>query len=161
MAITFQREGFHPFYEDSAPLLAAHWEEVSHYPDIPLEVDVPLYERAEAAGMLRVFTVRDEAMDPAHRGQILGYAVFFVATNAHYSGSLQAKQDVLFLSPQFRGGNLGIRLVKFADEQLKADGVQVVYQHQKLAHPALGAVLLRRGYEPVETLWAIRLDREG
>ena len=70
-------------------------------------------------------------------------------------------QDILFLLPEFRGSTVGFRLVKFCDEQLRAEGVQVVYQHVKNAHPMLGAVLSRVGYEPVETIYAKRLDHHG
>jgi GNAT superfamily N-acetyltransferase len=154
MLPSFQRESMHPFWEEAAPLFAEHWHEIAHYHDIPLEPDVIAYERAEANGMLRIYTVR------APGGELMGYAAFLIGPNAHYASSLQAKQDVVFVHPDFRQGMIGFRLVKFADDQLRADGVQVVYHHVKHAHPALGSVLLRRGYEAIETIYAKRLDQE-
>jgi GNAT superfamily N-acetyltransferase len=154
MTTSIQREDLHPFWEDAQPLFAAHWREIAHYLDIPLEPDTEVYERAQAMGMLRIYTVRGTG------GDLYGYAMFFVRRNAHYASSLQAVQDVVFIHPEFRLGTLGMRLLKFAEDDLRASGVQVVYHHQKLAHPALGRILERQGYEAVETIWAKRLDRE-
>jgi GNAT superfamily N-acetyltransferase len=134
-------------------LLTEHWLEISHYPDILLEVDWPAYEAAEANGKFRVFTARID-------GVIVGYATFFVNRNPHYKSSLQAVQDILFLSPPYRGSTLGYRLIAFAHKALKAEGCQCEYHHQKIAHPALGRLLKKMGYEPIEIIWAKRLDRE-
>jgi GNAT superfamily N-acetyltransferase len=150
--VTIQRESLHPFWEDALPLFERHWQEIAHWHDIPLVPDTEAYERAEAAGMLRIYTVRGTD------GSLYGYAMFFVRHNVHYATSLQAVQDVVFIAPEFRLGTLGMRLLRFADDQLRADGVQAVHHHQKLAHPALGKVLERQGYEAVETIWVKRLD---
>jgi hypothetical protein len=92
-------------------------------------------------------------------GQLVGDAVFGVGRNKHFMGSLQAVQDIVFVHPQARGG-IGRQLLAHCDKALGKEGVQVVYQHQKLAHPALGEVLRSLGYEPVEVIWAKRLDKE-
>lgn len=133
------------------PLIERHWHEIAHYKDIPLDIDVEGYVRAEDAGFVRLYTMR-------HEGKLIGYALYLVGPNLHYKSSRQAKQDVLFVTPEHRGGFLGSRLVAFADECLQRDGVQVVAQHVKLEHPALGAVLQRNHYEPVEVTWMRRLD---
>lgn len=133
-------------------LLRRHWLEIAHYPDIPLEVDWGAYEGVEAVGALRAYTVRAD-------GEIIGYASYFVRHNPHYRSSLQAVQDVLYLAPEHRGGRVGYRLIAFADEQLRAEGVQCTYHHVKRAHPGLGRLLEFMGYEIVDELWAKRLDR--
>jgi GNAT superfamily N-acetyltransferase len=133
-------------------LLVRHWQEISHFQDIPVEVNWPFYEQAEALDKLRTFTVRVE-------GELAGYAVYMVNRNPHYMSSLQSVQDVLYLAPEFRGGTRGYRLIKAADEALADEGVQCVYQHQKIAHPALGRLLQKLGYEPVEIIWVKRLDK--
>lgn len=134
-------------------LLHRHWQEIAHYPDIPLDVDWEAYEGAEAKGKLRAYTARAD-------GEIIGYASYFVNHNAHYKSSLQAVQDVLYLAPEYRGGRIGFRLIRFADEQLRAEGTQAVYHHVKRAHPNLGRLLGFLGYELVDELWARRLDRD-
>lgn len=133
-------------------LLVRHWEEISHFPDIPVEVNWPFYEQAEQMDKIRTFTVRVD-------GELVGYSVHMVNLNPHYMSSFQAVQDVLWLAPEHRRGLLGYRLIKYADEQLAAEGVQCSYHHQKIAHPALGRLLEKMGYQPVEVIWVKRLDK--
>jgi len=133
-------------------LLLRHWREIAHYDDIPLDVDWAVYESAEATGKLCLYTARLD-------GELIGYAAFLVQRAPHYAGSIQAVQDVLFVAPEHRRGRVGIGLIRFSEEQLATQGVQLLYQHQKLAHPALGRILASLGYEPVEQNWAKRLDR--
>lgn len=136
---------------EMVPLLEAHWREVGHYEDIPLKIEAAVYLDAEARGTLRVFTVREHAA-------LVGYAVFFVRANPHYADSLQAVQDVIYVAPTARG-QTGARLIAYADDCLRADGVQAVYHHVKTAHN-WGKLLERMGYEAVDVIYAKRLDRE-
>lgn len=150
MNSTVQREAPADVLEEIKPLLQAHWREIAHYQDIPLQPDYDWYLTCPA---LRCFTSRNQG------GRITGYVVFGVAANKHYMTSVQAVQDILFVDPRDRGG-VGRQLIRSSDAALKAEGVQVVYHHQKLAHPALGELLRGEGYEPVEVIWAKRLDKE-
>lgn len=151
MTVTCSRERLQDLWGEMEALLDRHYQEISHNPDIPLAPDKARYKALEDAGKLRMFTVRGD-------GELIGYAIFIVATGLHYSGSLQAKQDVLFVDPSSRGRGAGIKLLRFADAELAAEGVQLVYHHTKLAHPALGRLLEHLGYEPVETVYSRRLD---
>lgn len=132
-------------------LLLAHWGEIAHYHDIPLDVDWRKYEAAEESGKLRIFTVRDA-------GELVGYACYFFDRNPHYRGSLQAVQDVLFLASGYRTRHIGQQLITFADAHMAAEGAQATYQHSKVAHP-MDPLLKRLGYEQVDSLWAKRHDR--
>lgn len=146
----FKREQFSTdLFAEFLPLLTAHYKEVAHYQDIPLEPSVDGYRALADSGALRIFTARDEEND------LVGYAVYFLKYNLHYQSSLQAGQDILYVRPDSRG--IGARLIKWCDEQLKAEGVQVVYQHVKAAHN-FGPMLERQGYELVDLLYARRLD---
>lgn len=147
------RETFADFIGDAASLIRRHWHEIAHYKDIPLDVDREGYQRCEDAGILRVFMARDE-----ETGEVVGYLLYMVGMNLHYRTSRQARQDVFYVDPARRGVFLGLRLLRFADEALKAEGVQVACQHVKLEHPALATILRRAGYEPIEAMWAKRLD---
>lgn len=131
-------------------LLYEHWKEVSHYQDIALEVDWPLYESFERQGKFRLYTVRKGT-------EVIGYAAFFVNHNPHYMSSFQAVQDVLYLAPAYRKALIGSQLVAYADTMLRAEGLQVTYHHSKVALP-LDALLKRQKYELIETIWAKRLD---
>lgn len=152
MAIVFARERLtDAVWEEAMPLLHAHWREVAHYEDIALQPDRSVYAASDAAGLIRFYSARADA-------RLVGYALFFVRPNPHYAQSVQAAQDVLYVDPAYRGLT-GYRLIQYADEQLRSEGVQAVYHHQKRAHPQLGRVLERLGYEPVDVIWARRLDR--
>lgn len=146
----FARESSGDVMGEIAPLLEDHWAEIAHYPDIPVAVNYEAYLKIEARGSLRIFTVRAP--------QLVGYAIFTVNHSLHYSSSLQARQDVLYLDPCYRKGRVGLAFIRWCDTQLQAEGVQVVFHHQKLIHAALGAVLDHLGYEPVDMIWQKRLD---
>lgn len=150
-SVRFQRETAHGLWGEIMPLLERHWREIAHYPDIPLDPDTVKYDRLEEAGLLRCYTCRV-------REVLVGYGVYIVQANAHYRGSLQANQDVLFLAPEYRRSRMGLGLITFADQELRAEGVQVVYQHVKEKHN-FGPLLERLGYELVDRIYARRLDR--
>ncbi|HEY1900769.1 MAG TPA: GNAT family N-acetyltransferase [Steroidobacteraceae bacterium] len=133
-------------------LLIEHWNEVAYYKDIPLEVDWLKYEKIDEANKLRIYTAR-------HEHQLIGYACYVVDFHGHYASCYQAIQDVLFLTPEYRHARIGSQLVAFADTMMRAEGVRLVAQHSKLAHP-IDAVLKRQRYSPVETIWMKRLDQE-
>lgn len=147
---TVQREAIADCLPELQPLLQMHWREIAHFQDIPLDPD---YEFYRTTPVTRCFNARRDD------GRLIGYVIFFVARNKHYMGSVQATQDILFVDPQERGG-VGRQLLRESEAQLKAEGVQVVYHHQKLSHPVLGDLLRSEGYEPVEVIWAKRLDKE-
>lgn len=146
----FQRERVHDIWTEAWPLLKAHWHEIAHYVDIPLNPDFAAYEMAEEAGMLRVFTMRTDRM--------VGYLAFFVRTNLHYCTSLQASQDVLYVDPAYRGTGAAAAFIRWCEDQLQAEGVQAVYQHLKVATPHTIRQFERMGYEPIDVILAKRLD---
>lgn len=153
--ISFKRESFSAVYPEAKPLLALHHQEIAYYQDIPLAVDEAGYQALDEAGKLRVYTARN--VD----GKLVGYAAYIVGPNAHYMTSgVQAKQDVLFVHPDYRGGRVGLRFVDCIEDALRIDGVQVVYNHSKVKHQALARILEYRGHELVEVIHAKRLDRK-
>lgn len=172
-SLAFARESLSPaLWDEITPLLVAHWREIATFQDIELSPAVDVYEASEDAGILRIFTVRNGGLrrnDGGHNSScqcsncaaiaaqsLVGYAIYFVRPAPHYRHSLQAVQDVLFLHPSVRGGT-GYKFIAWCDEQLAAEGVQVVAQHVKLSHD-FGQLLVRQGYEAVETIYVKRLD---
>lgn len=148
--IYYQQEGPSRAIEEALPLFEQHYQEIARYHDVPLAPDYDAYAAIEAAGQLRVFSARD-------CGTLIGYVIFFVRPHHHYRHTLFAVQDVLFLLPEYRKGLTGLRLMQFADERLKAEGVKVVTQHVK-NYADFGPILERMGYEKVETTYMRRLD---
>jgi len=150
--LTFQRERAIDLWEEILPLLVQHKAEIAHYPDIVLDPDIPTYEALDAQGHLRAYTARSG-------GKLVGYAVFFVRYNMHYRQSLQALQDVLFVDLAVRHGRVGLRLIEYAEDRLRDDGVQVILHHVKVNTPATVQLFLRLGYEPIDQILGKRLDR--
>lgn len=150
--VTFHAEAFtDQWAAEAAPLLHAHWREIAHFQDIPLDPDWSAYHHVAAAGGLRLYTARDKTSRA-----LVGYAAFFVRPHPHYRGAIYAAQDVIWLAPVCRG-MIGWRFLKWCDAQLQADGVTVVTQHVKAAHD-FGPMLERMGYEKMDIIYARRLD---
>lgn len=148
--VYYQREAAQFLWEEGMPLGEKHWSEIAHYKDIQLSPNVEAYNRLEAAGVLRCFTARD-------CGKLIGYVAFFVQRHMHYD-VLCAAQDVLFVDPEHRKGMAGFRLIRYAEERLRKEGVAVVTQHVKKSNN-VGKLLERMGYEEMDAVYTKRLDR--
>lgn len=132
------------------PLLQEHYLEIAHYQDIELDPDWNAYMAMQANGAVRIFTARS-----AETGELIGYNCYFVRYNPHYRKSLQASNDVIFISKKHRG--FGSAFIDWCDEQLRAEGVQVAYHHVKFAHD-WSALLERKGYVKQDKIMSRRLD---
>jgi GNAT superfamily N-acetyltransferase len=150
--LTIQRELAPDLWAEILPLLHEHKEEISHYPDIALDPEIEAYNEIEAKGALRCYTAR-------LNGELIGYAIFFVRHNLHYQGSYQAVQDVLFVMKAHRHGRVGFKLIRYSEDQLQAEGVQVVYQHLKVTRPESIDLFRKLGYEEIDLIMGKRLDR--
>jgi GNAT superfamily N-acetyltransferase len=150
--LKFQKETVEAIRDEVQPLIEEHYQEISANLDIPLKPNWEKYIGLDHMGVLRIYTARNDA------GELIGYGVYFVQKNLHYDDSLQAVQDILFIRKGFRG--TGGRLIKWCDEQLKAEGVQVVYHHVKIMHD-FGPLLERMGYKCIEKIYSRRLDKGG
>lgn len=149
--MNFQAESVEAVLEEIKPLLVKHWEEVSFYKDIALDPDYESYLKMDELGVLRVYTARDED------NVLMGYAVFFVRANPHYRQSLQAVQDIIFIDPEKRG--FGVKFILWTEQQLKAEGVQVVFQHIKTNTPKTIDLFRRLDYENIDIILGKRLDK--
>lgn len=145
-----QRERAHDLWDEIDELIKDHYHEIAHYQDIPLSPDKEKYEKAEDNDRFRIYTVRLE-------GKLVGYAAFFLGYAIHYSTSYQAQEDVIFITPLERKGSLGMKLLLYSEKELKKDGVEVIYHHVKIGHPALQSLLERTGYKAVDTLLCKRI----
>lgn len=146
-----EEENLAAFWPDAQSLLRHHWEEIAAHKDIPLTVNLRVYEQLEAEHHLCIVAARAS-------GRLVGYAVFFVSPHPHYKTSLQAQEDVIYLHPALRGSGYGRELLRASERVLRRRGCQLVHHHVKIAHPALGLLLQTEGYQPVETIFSKRLD---
>lgn len=148
--ITYQGELVSDLWGEVEPLLQEHWEEIAADKSIPLDPAKDQFQAMEDAGMLHCYTVRDIYT-------LIGYVCFVVTPGLHYKGSLQAHQDVLFLTPEYRRGRVGLKLLQYAEQRLAALGVEVAFHHVKRTNQ-VGRLLERLGYHLVDEVYAKRLD---
>ena len=132
---------------DAEPLLQEHWDEVALNKDkIKINPDWDAYYALEEQGKLKVFTARDGE-------KLVGYFVVFVSPHIHYKDHLFAKNDLIYLAPSHRKGFTGIKLLKFAEGCLKADGVSVLVVNTK-NHRPFHKIMQFLGFSPSETLYS-------
>lgn len=146
--MTFQRETLQSCFSESIPMLIEHVHEVSPFKKFQLEPEFGEYLSMEGDGSLRVYTARDPDR------VLCGYAVFVVRPNRHYKSKTFAYQDALYVAPHERG--FGHKFLKWCEEQLQQDGVNVVF-HYVTERFDFSPILRRAKYRPVETVWAKQL----
>ena len=145
--VKFSGEKASEMIPDAMKLFSEHWNEINLYEDIPLDPDFELYKKLDEMKLIRVFTARDD-------GKLVGYCVYAVASDRQHKNTIQAVQDLLFITKEKRG--FGMDFIKWCDDMLKKEGVEVVYQHSNKDHD-FGPVLERIGYKFVCRVYARRL----
>ncbi len=127
--VNYQQEFLTSVVDDIKPLIKSHWDEIALNQDrIKLNPDWEAYQNFEDQDRLRIFTARDE-------GELVGYFVVIIGVNIHYKDHLFASNDIIYLSPNYRKGFTGIRLIKFAEKCLRQDGISVLTINTKVHQP--------------------------
>lgn len=148
MALTFAEEPLLQCLEEAKPLLTMHWREIARNQDlIALDPDFIRYTQLQERGQLLVVTARDA-------GRLVGYATFFIDAQIHYRKTRWAESDVYWLHPDYRGQGHGERMMAFCEAELRSRSVVVLHAKAKDAHAAAGAMWQKRGFEPIETVFA-------
>jgi GNAT superfamily N-acetyltransferase len=128
------------------PLLAAHREELTVYPEImQLSPDVETYLRLEDAGKLLSLGVFDG-------DELIGYSVNIVTRNLHYDLRV-CHNDVLYLTPEHRLGPLGLRLIRDTERHAREAGAELMLWHAKQG-TALDGLLPRLDYQVQEIMYS-------
>jgi GNAT superfamily N-acetyltransferase len=146
LAITFQEEPFAVAYADAlaAGCLERHYAEIAENKDTigPVDPDLDVYDRLDAAGRLHVLTARDGS-------RLVGYFVGVTGPSMHYRTVVGGHEDMYWLAPEYRRGAAGVRLVIEAEKMLRRKGARVATMRVKLARDH-GPVLERLGFRPFE-----------
>lgn len=116
-----------------------NWDETGDGFGIDLDVDWDAYLLLAETGDLRFFVCRDD-------GVIVGYSVFVITRYPRSKHVPYAMQDTIYVLPKYRVGGLGIRLVRFIEDELRKDGVQLITQAAR-SGTAFDKVLRHNGYE--------------
>lgn len=141
--LSTQTEPFGRVIEEAKPLLQRHWEEIALDRDsVPLEPDWPRYAAMERLGQLSVVTVRAQ-------GRMVGYCCMVIQPGLHYRSCLEARMDIFWIAPEYRGRMGGVRLFKAVEAELKRRGVRRMYVGSKL-HKDSSRLFEAMGYRPIE-----------
>lgn len=133
-----------------AEIVATHWDEVAvHREEMPLSVDWEGYAEDEERGLLRLMSAR--------RGEeLVGYASYFVIKHRHYSTTIHALNDAIFVLPGVRGAGIG--LIRAVEKSLAAQAsprwVRIVYHakmHVAKERGTFARVFEALGYNAFET----------
>lgn len=140
------------FIEELKEIIPAHYDELCVTKDFPLAPDYEAYGRMYNAGMLKCITARDDE-------GLIGYAIFIVQPHLHYKTCKTAFEDIYFLRKEHRLGRTGIRLFQFAEEALRADGVDRIIMHTKI-HLDNSRLFEYLGYKHTDKLYTKILSTE-
>lgn len=141
--LSTQVEPLSQVLEEIKPLLPRHWEELALNKDnVPLDPDWERYASIDALGQLSIVTVRVQ-------GRLVGYCAMVIQVGLHYRTCLEARMDVFWIAPEYRGRMGGVRLFKAVEAELKRRGVKRLYVGSKL-HRDSSRLFQAMGYTPVE-----------
>lgn len=130
-------------------LIHLHFSETPLYEDIPLLPNWPLLFNLEESGHIKFFTIRED-------NKLIGYSLITLFNSLLYRTSFQANYDSIFIHPDHRGF-VGLKFIKWCDEELKKLNVQVIFHHTKFKKD-YGVLLKRLGYDNMNIEYCKRLD---
>ena len=104
------------------------------------------YAAVEALGQLSVVTVRAA-------GRMVGYCCMVVQPGLHYRSCLEARMDIFWIAPEYRGRMGGVRLFRAVEAEPKRRGVKRMYVGSKL-HKDSSRLFEALGYTPIEQWFA-------
>ena len=139
--ITFQEEVVsYELYDECKEMFQENKEETSSLNSL-LDIDVLMFIRMYRIGSLVFLSIRDD-------GKIIGYSMFQLAAHLH-DQLPTAQTNLLYITPRFRKGLLGVKFIKFCESYLKDIGIKRIFQTTTV-HRELGKLFERLGYAPCE-----------
>jgi len=148
--IEYAQETLNQAKADAIPLLIRHYEEIALNKDIiEFNPDWDMYAKYEEAGLLKIFTARED-------GILIGYFVVIATRHLHYKDHIFAYNDIIYIAPEHRKGFAGWRLIKYAEKKLKEQGATIMLINVK-RHKPFDALLERLGFSHIESIFSKRL----
>lgn len=145
--IKYQQEFLDTCEKDCQELIRLHWEEIAVNKDkIKLNPDWDTYRTLENSDKLKIFTARVKE-------ELVGYFVVITGSNLHYKDHVFAVNDILYLKKEYRKGRTGIKLIKFAEEYLRDDGVSVLNINTKV-HKPFDVLMEHMGFGLIERVYS-------
>lgn len=144
--ITYQVETLEDTLEELKPILHKHHREASTFREnLPLDPNYDAYEIMDETGYIMLYTARDE-------GELVGYCLYFINQDLHHKTHTVAKNDFIFVHPDYRKSEVTIELFKQAEEVLKELGVSYITQSMK-AHKTFKTLMDILEYEELECVY--------
>ena len=110
----------------------------------PLVFNWLAYRALEDSGQCRLFVARDGD------DRFLGFALYLVFNHLHHANNRFAQCDMLGVAPEARGGGIGRRLVEYALDVLRQQGVSHVIHMHRTMYEKTTPLFVKLGFEPVE-----------
>ncbi len=142
-----QVENIADLIDELEPLIKKHWEQIALNKDkIKLNPDWDQYKAVSEAGMLRLYTVRDE------NELLVGYFCVLYMRSLHYADHVFAACDVIYIRPDMRKGSIGYKLIKYVEKDLAKLGISNLAINTKV-HAPFDSLLSKMGYNLTERLY--------
>ena len=124
----FHIENFESWWRDCQELLIIHYEELSLDKDrVKIGISCQRYFEMERLGMLHIVTMR------LNDGKMTGYYIAMILPHMHYKDAgLMAYTDMYFISPEYRVGGAGTKMLIFVEETLRRREIVKAYITTKL-----------------------------
>ncbi len=120
--LTFHIETIDTVIDEIQELLPAHCAEAFSHTLVGRvdagSVDFSIYRALEQANALHITTARTK------EGKLVGYAIYFLAPDAHNKSELTATSDAFYLHSEHRKGWDGFNMLKFTERKLADRGVK-------------------------------------
>jgi len=137
-------ESFYENRDELRNLTEANSKEADTVP-LPLDINWDFYRAAEDMGMMFCFISRTDGID--------GYINCTIQNHHHHQTTVYCAVDCMYVRPGARGGILGLKLLKRAEEYaefLQGKGVVMVLGYQKVD---ISPIAKRLGYEQSEIIY--------
>lgn len=148
--ITYQVEDWDRVVEELRPLFTVHHAEIGLYQSrMPLSPQWWEYARLARLGQMLAVTAR-------LGGTPIGYCILIVGVGMHYSTTLTARMDAIWVDPHYRTGSVGRRLLDATKAELERRGVRLWWMGSK-DHKPIEALYRRMGFEKQESFYSLWL----
>tara|TARA_R100001510_G_scaffold23888_2_gene21024 strand:- start:789 stop:1298 length:510 start_codon:yes stop_codon:yes gene_type:complete len=129
------------------PLFEEHYEEIARNKQImKLKPNYKLYEALDSTGWLFIYVAMQDDV-------CIGYSMNIMMHHLHYADLRIAQNDILFVKKEFRGGRLGLRLLKVTEDHARSEGCKLMLWHAK-ENTALAKLLPKLKYGVQEIMYS-------
>ena len=136
--------------DKASPLFEEHYQEIALNKQLMrLDVNWPLYEELNNKQALFVYLAMQDNV-------CIGYSLNLITYHLHYAELKYTQNDVLFVKKEFRGGRLGLQLIKVTEDHARSIGCKMMLWHGK-ENTALSKLLPKLKYGVQEIMFSKEL----